>query len=106
MIINGIEIIETEVLAITEDGTTFTINNLINFILENAEAIKKTRARIHGKETGRWSHSEPWLRPDEQPDLKAETKKKKERRKIPRKPVEVYYRRLRAEQKDRKERKK
>jgi len=31
---------------------------------------------------------------------------KKDRRKIPRKPVEVYYRRLRAEQKHRREKQK
>ncbi len=50
MIINGIQIYETGVLALNEKGETFTVNDLIEFILENAEAIKKNRARIHGKE--------------------------------------------------------
>lgn len=70
MIINGMQINETEVLNISEAGNTFTVSDLIEFILDNAEAIKKNRARIHGKETGRWHHKEPWLSPDEKPELK------------------------------------
>lgn len=69
MIINGVQINETEVLNLDENGNTFTVNDLISFILENAEAIKKNRARIHGKETSRWHYNEPWFRPDEKPEL-------------------------------------
>ncbi len=69
MVINGLQINETEVLNLDKNGNTFTVNDLISFILENAEAIKKNRARIHGKENSRWHYNEPWFRPNEKPEL-------------------------------------
>ena len=32
--------------------------------------------KIYLKETGKWSHNEPWFRPDEMPDLKKDKKGK------------------------------
>ena len=87
MVINGLQINETKVLNRDKNGNTFTVNDLISFILENAEAIKKNRARIQenkGRDpflkycndiksfkqiNSRWHYNEPWFRPDEKPEL-------------------------------------